>query len=151
MSEIYNGYNNNLKEKARDLRRNMTPEERHLWYDFLRPYPVHFYRQRPIAKFYIADFFCPKAKLVIELDGSQHFTPEGRANDAVRTEIIEQLHVQVLRFTNAEIKQHFDGVCQKIDLTVQTALAQLRDEPLRPLSLFPERNEPLRPPSGHLP
>ncbi len=111
-------YNPKLKPNARNLRANMTPEERHLWYDFLREYPIQFKRQRPIAR-YIADFYCPQAKLVIELDGSQHFTEDGKECDALRTYIIEQFGIEVIRFTNWEINRQFDSVCAAIDERVR--------------------------------
>ena len=92
----------------------MTPQERHLWYDFLRSHEMKFYRQRPIGQ-YIADFYCSKAKLVVELDGSQHFMPEGILHDAARTEAIHKYGVRVLRFSNADINENFSGVCEYIN------------------------------------
>ena len=92
----------------------MTKQERKLWYEFLVSYPVKFYRQRPIDK-YIADFYCSKAKLVIELDGSQHYTEEGLEYDSIRTEILELYGLKVIRFRNYEIEHDFDAVCKKID------------------------------------
>ena len=85
----FTGYNGQLKNNARVLRRKMTEEERKLWFRFLRTYPVKWYRQRPIEN-YIVDFYCSKAKLIVELDGSQHFQKEGIAADSVRTERLEQ-------------------------------------------------------------
>ena len=96
---------------------NMTKQERHLWYDFLNTYPVKFCRQRPIG-YYIADFYCSKARLVIEIDGSQHFTPDGMEYDKLRTEIINLFDVEVIRFSNNDIDKNFDDVCQMIDLIV---------------------------------
>jgi len=81
--------NNKLLKNARILRRNMTQQERHLWYDFLRYYPIKIYKQRIIDNF-IADFYCHQARLVIELDGSQHYTPEGQSYDKERTAVFEQ-------------------------------------------------------------
>jgi len=107
------GYNTELKQTARMLRNSMTPEEKHLWFDCLRRYPVRFRRQRPIDR-YIADFYCPLAKLVIEIDGSQHYTDEGLMLDAIRTEVIERYGIKVIRFTNREIAENFDGVCESI-------------------------------------
>ncbi len=117
------GYNRNLKPTAKLLRNGMTPEEKHLWFDFLRNYPVHFRRQRPIDR-YIADFYCPQAKLVIELDGSQHFTEEGLTLDALRTEVIERYKIHVIRFTNRDIWQNFDGVCAFIHKRVQERIEE---------------------------
>ncbi len=116
------GYNVNLKKHAQTLRKCMTPEESHLWYDYLRTYPIQFKRQRPIAG-YIADFYCPQARLVIEVDGSQHFTTDGRAYDEARTEIIERYGIKVIRFTNREIKEQFIAVCTMIDFHVKALLS----------------------------
>lgn len=114
----FTGYNPDLKENASQLRKNMTKQEKHLWYDFLRTYPVKFYRQRPIDRF-IADFYCSQAKLVIEIDGSQHYTEQGLAYDKERTDILAQYGLAVLRFTNAEIDRSFQGVCTAIDMKVK--------------------------------
>jgi len=106
-------YNKNLNPIARHLRKGMTPHEKHLWYDFLCNFPVKFYKQRVIDNF-IVDFYCSRAKLVIELDGSQHHTEQGIAHDKARTTILESLGLRVLRFSNFEIDNNFDGVCQAI-------------------------------------
>ena len=111
-------YNPELKEAARNLRKNMTKQEKHLWYDFLRNYPIKFYRQRVIDK-YIVDFYCSSAKLVIELDGSQHYNEDGMKYDHIRTEKIEQYGLQVIRFTNTDIDKNFEGVCKEIDRIVK--------------------------------
>ena len=71
-------YKNKLIPRAKELRKNATRQENHLWYDFLRSYPVRFQRQKTIGSF-IVDFYCHAAKLVIELDGSQHYTDQGVA------------------------------------------------------------------------
>ena len=113
--------NNDLLEFAKLLRKNMTPEEKHLWYDFLRYYPVKIYKQRIIDNF-IADFYCHKAKLVIELDGSQHYTPEGKTYDAARTEVLERYGLTVIRFLNKDINEAFDGVCYMIDKAIKERL-----------------------------
>ena len=107
-----------MKETARSLRKNMTRQEKHLWYDFLRDYPVKWYRQRSVDRF-IVDFFCFKARLVIELDGSQHCTEDGIAYDSIRTDILEKYDLEVLRFTNIEIDRNFYGVCELIDRKVR--------------------------------
>ena len=99
----------------------MTIEERHLWYDFLRGYPVRFLRQKVIDQ-YIADFFCHDARLVIELDGSQHYEPEGVLKDRIRTEKMENRGLTVLRIPNNAANQNFAGVCEYIDLYVHAAL-----------------------------
>ena len=102
------------RKSARILRRNPTKEENHLWYDFLRGYPIRFHRQYVIES-YIVDFFCPKAKLVIELDGSQHYSVHGESYDKQRTKQIETYGFTVLRYTNLDIHQRFHSVCEDID------------------------------------
>lgn len=104
----------------------MTKEEKHLWYDFLRDYPVRFLRQKVIGN-YIVDFYCPKADLVVELDGSQHFEEDAIAYDIERTEFLKQYHLKVIRFPNSEVHRHFRDVCSCIDLQVQERL-HLRDQ-----------------------
>ena len=120
---------NNQLEKARVLRREMTPHERKLWYLFLRKYPVKIYKQRIIGRF-IVDFYCASARLVIELDGSQHYEPKGSAYDSERSEFLRELGLEVLRFSNREIDRDFNGVCEQIDLTIrkrqQDPLSHLR-------------------------
>ena len=113
--------NSELMRLARKLRRDGTPEERHLWYDFLRTYPVRFRRQRTIGP-YIADFYCPRAKLVIELDGFQHYDPAAMAHDQTRTRCLEDRGLTVLRFTNTEVKGSFAAVCTAIDHAVKEAI-----------------------------
>ena len=99
----------------------MTKEERHLWYDFLKSYPVRFLRQKVIDQ-YIADFYCHTARLVIELDGSQHYQEKGMLQDRIRTERMEQRGLTVLRIPNNEIQHNFTGVCEYIDHWVKNAL-----------------------------
>ena len=110
--------NNNLTKLSQTLRKNQTKEESLLWNNFLKKYSVQFRRQYVIGE-YIVDFYCHKAKLVIELDGSGHYEPGVMLKDKVRTEYMESLGLMVLRFTNLEIKRYFHAVCEKIDLTVQ--------------------------------
>ena len=107
-------HNPDLTKNAKALRKNMTKEERHLWYDFLRTYPVRFLRQKVIDR-YIVDFYCHSARLVIELDGSQHYEEQGLLRDRIRTERIENRDLTVLRIPNNEINYNFDGVCEYID------------------------------------
>ena len=107
-------HNPKLVPFAKELRKNMTKEERHLWYDFLRSYPVKFTRQKVLGR-YIADFYCAKAKLVIELDGSQHFEPAEVEKDAERTRFLESYGLTVLRIPNNEVMRNFRGVCEYID------------------------------------
>ena len=118
--------NAELLDFARELRRNMTPQERHLWYDFLRNYEVNVYKQRIINN-YIADFYCHAARLVIELDGSQHYTPEGRSYDEARTDIIERYGIEVIRFTNPDVDDNFYGVCYIIDKKIKERIALFND------------------------
>ena len=115
-------YNGNLLPYAREMRSDMTPQERHLWYGFLSKYPVRFQRQKIIYQF-IADFYCHRAQLVIELDGKQHFAADAKEYDRFRTEILEQMSLMVLRFTNNEVDHHFELVRKKIDSVIQERLA----------------------------
>jgi len=105
--------NKKLTERAVKLRNEMTPQERKLWFLFLKNHEPKFYAQRIIGSF-IVDFYCAKAKLVIEIDGSQHFEEQGMAYDRERTEYLESLGLRVQRFTNREIDQDFTSVCNKI-------------------------------------
>ncbi len=116
-------HNKQLVPLARQLRREMTKEERRLWYDFLRTYPVRFLRQRVIGN-YIVDFYCAQAKLVIELDGSQHYEADATQKDAERTAFLEQYGLRVLRFANNEVNENFSGVCEYIDLAVKQTAGQ---------------------------
>jgi very-short-patch-repair endonuclease len=116
-------HNRQLVPLAKQLRRNMTKEERHLWYDFLRQYPVRFSRQKVLGK-YIADFYSAKAKLVIELDGSQHYTSAGEMKDFYRSEFLLGYDLRVLHFSNKEINENFSGVCHRIDAVVKQSLSQ---------------------------
>ena len=116
-------HNSKLVPLAKNLRKNQTKEERHLWYDFLREYPVRFIRQKIIGQ-YIVDFYCAKANLVIELDGSQHFEPEERKKDAERTAFLEGYGLQIIRIPNNEISRNFRGVCEYIDGAVRQSLSQ---------------------------
>ena len=106
--------NKNLTKNAKELRNNMTKEEKHLWYDFLKDYPVKFRRQKVIGK-YIVDFYCDKAKLVIELDGSQHFEEKGIKYDEERTAFLLQYDLKVVRIPNNEVNDNFEGICLYID------------------------------------
>ena len=118
-------HNKQLTSLAQQLRKEMTKEERHLWYDFLRSYPVRFTRQKVLGS-YIVDFYCAQAKLVIELDGSQHFDPTGIAYDAARTAFLEGYGLTVIRIPNNEVSRNFHGVCEYIDAAVRQSLSQLR-------------------------
>ena len=106
---------------SQTLRKNQTKEESLLWFVYLKKYPVQFRRQYVIGE-YIVDFYCHKAKVVIELDGSGHYEPEKMKRDHIRTAYLEALDLMVLRFTNLEVKKYFSAVCEKIDTTVQQRL-----------------------------
>ena len=103
-------YNSNLKQRARELRKNMTPAERKLW-QYLRQLPVRILRQRPIDHF-IVDFYCPSRKIVIEVDGESHNSPEVIARDQERTQHLEGHGLTVIRITNQAIADNFNSVCQ---------------------------------------
>ncbi len=118
-------HNKQLVPLARALRKNMTKEERRLWYDFLRDYPVRFSRQKVLGR-YIADFYSAEAKLIIELDGSQHYEDENIRKDALRTEFLEAYGLRIIRVANNEITENFDGVCDYIDAVVREACASNR-------------------------
>ncbi|MBP1575533.1 MAG: endonuclease domain-containing protein [Oscillospiraceae bacterium] len=122
------GSNSNLCDKSRDLRRNMTPEEKHLWYDFLKTYPVQFNRQRVIGN-YIVDFYCRKANLVIEIDGKQHYIPDGLSYDSERTDYLNSVGIEVVRFLNKDINGNFENVCAHIDLVVKRRLGVIPHPP----------------------
>ena len=114
-------HNKSLVPNAKELRKNMTKEERHLWYDFLRSYPVRFSRQKILGR-YIADFYSASAKLVIELDGSGHFEEEQEAYDKKRTEYLQHMGLQELRYTNLQIAREFQNVCEDIYKHIEFAL-----------------------------
>ena len=106
-------HNPALRPNAQALRRNMTKEERHLWYDFLKGLPVTFNRQKVMGK-YIVDFYCASARLVIELDGSQHYEPTNKSADSERDAWLSQQGIEVLRFSNADVNLRFAAVCEEI-------------------------------------
>lgn len=121
MSKIEIKKNNSLLNVARTLRKNMTREEKHLWYDFLKNYPVKIYKQRIIEN-YIADFYCYQARLVIELDGSQHYMDDGKNYDEIRSKTFEKYGLLVLRFSNKDVNENFNGVCIYIDKVIKERL-----------------------------
>lgn len=114
-------HNCELTFNAKTLRKNMTKEERHLWYDFLRNYSVRFLKQKVIDD-YIVDFYCHQARLIIELDGSRHYETKGLLKDKIRTEKLELRNLTVMRIPNNEVNYNFEGVCEYIDLFVRNAL-----------------------------
>lgn len=107
-------YNKNLIPRAKEMRRPMTRHERRLWYDYLSTYPLRFQRQKVIGQ-YIADFYCHAARLVVELDGAQHYEAHAKAYDAERTAFLSAAGLFVLRFPNAAVERDFAGVCMAID------------------------------------
>ena len=112
--------NNNpkLSPKARRLRKEMTKEERHLWYDFLKKLPITVHRQKVLGS-YIVDFYIASFNLVIELDGSQHYEDTGKLKDAQRDAYLQNIGCRVLRYSNADINQRFLGVCEDINRYLQ--------------------------------
>ena len=125
-------YKHKLISNARRMRKAATPQENHLWYDFLRSYPVRFQRQKAIDN-YIADFYCHKAKLVIEIDGSQHYEPQEMTHDQARTSALQKYGLTVLRFSNREINVAFRAVCEKIDDDVRKRLGISEEDSLSQL------------------
>jgi len=120
-------HNKQLVPLAKQLRKEMTREERHLWYDYLRSYPVRFSRQKVLGK-YIADFYCAEAGLVIELDGSQHYEDSNMIKDQKRTDFLESYGLKVLRVPNNEVMRNFYGVCAYIDTAVKQSLSQKSED-----------------------
>jgi len=116
-------YNKENIPLAKVLRKNMTPWERKLWYNFLRNYPVRFQRQKAIGN-YITDFYCAKARLVIELDGGGHYMPEQAGKDEQRTNELKAMNLAVVRICNLDIDRNFCGVCEYVDRLVQNSLPQ---------------------------
>ena len=123
--------NNNpyLTEYSQKLRTNMTKEEKHLWYDFLKKLPYTVNRQKVVGS-YILDFYCAEFKIAIELDGSQHYEQEAKKKDALRDEFLNQQGITVLRYTNVELNSNFDGVCfdilKHIDETRRISTSSVR-------------------------
>ena len=110
-------HNSKLTSRAQMLRKNMTKEERRLWYEYLHDYSYRFRRQVTCGN-YILDFYCSIAKIAVELDGSQHYEPEEQEYDARRTAYLSSVGIQVLRFSNSDVLYNLRGVCQAIDLAV---------------------------------
>ena len=116
-------HNKDIVPVAKMLRKNMTKEERRLWYDFLSDYPIRFSRQKVLGK-YIVDFYSASLKLVIELDGSQHYESSGIEKDEERTKYLEEYGLEIIRIPNNEVNQNFRGVCEYIDKIVRQSLNQ---------------------------
>ena len=106
-------YRRRLKRSARSLRRDPTPAERKLWFEFLRDLPLRFSRQKPLGN-YIADFYCASRLLIIEVDGDSHFTDQGEIYDGRRSAVLEGQGLQIIRFTNLEVMDQFEAVCGRI-------------------------------------
>ena len=116
-------YNKSNIPLARVLRSNMTRHEKKLWYDFLKSYNIRFQRQKLIGN-YIVDFYCAKARLVIELDGSGHYESEQIIKDEIRTIALEKMNLTVVRFCNSDVDNNFNGVCEYIDKTVKSLISK---------------------------
>ena len=117
--------NRNLVKNSQNLRKAMTKEEAHLWYQFLCRYPLRFRRQYVIGN-YITDFYCHKAKLVVELDGSQHYSPEEMEYDRKRTAYLESQGLKVMRFSNLDVMRQFRRVCEAVDMAVKDRTAEMK-------------------------
>ena len=120
--------NSRLTGNAQKLRREMTKEERHLWYDFLKELPVTVNRQKVIGR-YIVDFYCTEAKLVIEIDGTQHYGQAGKETDSERDAYLNDQGLHVLRYSNRDINRSFAGVCADIMTRLPTSSASLCSAP----------------------
>lgn len=114
-------YNRSNIQRAKELRKNMTPWERRLWYDFLRDYPVRFQRQKAIGN-YIVDFFCARANIALELDGGGHYEQEQAEKDKLRSKVLESMGIAVIRICNTDVDRHFREICEMIDLAVKASL-----------------------------
>lgn len=123
---MYKTHNPALVSNARTLRKNMTKEERHLWYDFLRTHTAKFQRQKVIGN-YILDFYCAEHHLAIELDGSQHYEISGQSQDEERSKVLCNFEIRVLRFANNEVNQNFEGVCEYINMVLNGSAAADRE------------------------
>lgn len=115
---LFTGYDKKLKSRADELRKNMTQQEWNLWYFYLRSHRLKWYRQRIIDRF-IVDFYCHAAKLVIEIDGKQHYTDQGIVYDTERTQVLQGYGLKVLRYTNQQLVDNFQEVCWDIEKNLQ--------------------------------
>ena len=119
-------YNKALVRNAQALRKNMMPEEKHLWYDFLKRLPIKAHRQYNIGN-YIVDFYIPQKQLVIEIDGIQHRTEEHKEKDQARDNFLEEQGLRVLRFPNESIRKNFADVCQIILCHIEVKFEDLKE------------------------
>ena len=124
--QMNGSYNAKLTGNAKVLRKNMTKEERHLWYDFLKTLPVMVHRQKVIGQ-YIADFYIAQAKLVIEIDGTQHYETKGKQADTIRDAYLTSLGLTVVRYSNTDVNLRFDSVCE--DIWNKLKLAEKKPSP----------------------
>lgn len=115
---LFTGYDKKLKSRTNELRKNMTQQEWNLWYFYLRNHRLKWYRQRIIDRF-IVDFYCHAAKLVIEIDGKQHYTDQGIVYDTERTQVLQVYGLKVLRYTNQQLVDNFQEVCWDIERNLQ--------------------------------
>lgn len=114
-------YNPKLNSRARELRKNMTEAEKKLWFNYLRKFKCRVLRQRPIDN-YIVDFYCPKLRLVIEIDGDTHFTEEGKQYDEERTATLEGYGLKIIRFLNTQVMQNLEMVCEEIEKVMESLI-----------------------------
>ena len=121
MDILVKTYTRELIPRARSMRTNMPEPERIMWYQCLSQLPYRFRRQRPFGS-YIVDFYCAKLKLVIELDGESHTSPEAIIYDKQRTEFLTSLGLKVLRFHNHEIMQNIEGVFERLQAEIKIPL-----------------------------
>ena len=112
--------NNSMLDRAKALRRDMTPQERKLWFLFLRKYPIKFYKQRIIGS-YIVDFYCASSKHIVELDGARHYTDQGKAYDEERSAFLRSCGLRILRFSNSQIDHGFASVCSAIKTAIENS------------------------------
>jgi len=119
-------HNPTLTPQAKALRQAMTPQEQRLWFGYLRDYPIRILRQKVIDRF-IVDFYCAKARLVIEIDGKQHETKQGHAHDYERTQYLQGQGLTVLRFSNIAVDYNYANVCDMIDMTIRQKLPEVKD------------------------
>jgi very-short-patch-repair endonuclease len=119
--KLFTHFNRGSLPNARSLRKAMTRQERRLWYEFLRDYPVKFYRQRPIDHF-ILDFYCAQARLVIEVDGCQHYEQRDKEYDLRRARVLAKYELETIRFSNLDVDREFTAVCEAIDAKVKQRL-----------------------------
>ena len=125
-SSAYTGFNSEMLPRCKELRKSMTKQERRLWYEFLRDYPIKIYKQRSIDRF-IVDFYCSRAHIAIEVDGGQHYSPDGMQYDSERSAVLARYGVTVIRITNEDVDNRFTTVCEQLDKTIKAAL---NNEPL---------------------